>query len=153
MFVFLCLFFFFFFSSRRRHTRWNCDWSSDVCSSDLGTKAADLIVMEFHNGGNTSPALISITVKKGSTVEDSAADIHAAFDRVTKDVPHTRMVDQVNAGGDKAFVTKDHRTAYAYVFYPFPKSQSDLAPTKQLQKSLDKHKPAGATAGVTGIDA
>src|SRR5689334_17623620 len=43
---FLCLFvsfvcadwdlhLFFFFSSRRRHTRWNCDWSSDVCSSDL----------------------------------------------------------------------------------------------------------------------
>src|SRR5712692_5835833 len=28
---------FFFFSSRRRHTRWNCDWSSDVCSSDLRT--------------------------------------------------------------------------------------------------------------------
>src|SRR5438309_514059 len=28
-------YFFFFFSSRRRHTRWNCDWSSDVCSSDL----------------------------------------------------------------------------------------------------------------------
>src|SRR6267143_369862 len=28
---------FFFFSSRRRHTRWNCDWSSDVCSSDLAT--------------------------------------------------------------------------------------------------------------------
>src|SRR5438309_5146836 len=27
--------FIFFFSSRRRHTRWNCDWSSDVCSSDL----------------------------------------------------------------------------------------------------------------------
>src|SRR5437588_9779883 len=29
-------FFFFFFSSRRRHTRSLCDWSSDVCSSDLG---------------------------------------------------------------------------------------------------------------------
>src|SRR5690625_5757395 len=28
--------FFFFFSSRRRHTRWPRDWSSDVCSSDLG---------------------------------------------------------------------------------------------------------------------
>src|SRR6266481_1941533 len=25
----------FFFSGRRRHTRWNCDGSSDVCSSDL----------------------------------------------------------------------------------------------------------------------
>src|SRR2546430_8800212 len=28
-------YFFFFFSSRRRHTRFDCDWSSDVCSSDL----------------------------------------------------------------------------------------------------------------------
>src|SRR3712207_8367777 len=28
--------FFFFFSSRRRHTRYWRDWSSDVCSSDLG---------------------------------------------------------------------------------------------------------------------
>src|SRR5688572_3870384 len=28
---------FFFFSSRRRHTRFDCDWSSDVCSSDLTT--------------------------------------------------------------------------------------------------------------------
>src|SRR5690242_21479637 len=25
----------FFFSSRRRHTSLTCDWSSDVCSSDL----------------------------------------------------------------------------------------------------------------------
>src|SRR5436853_4522825 len=32
--LFFC--FFFFFSSRRRHTRCLSDWSSDVCSSDLG---------------------------------------------------------------------------------------------------------------------
>src|SRR5205085_6503131 len=32
---------FFFFSSRRRHTRFDCDWSSDVCSSDLFTEARD----------------------------------------------------------------------------------------------------------------
>src|SRR5579859_8248733 len=31
----LLMFDFFFFSSRRRHTRFDCDWSSDVCSSDL----------------------------------------------------------------------------------------------------------------------
>src|SRR5690606_25626820 len=30
----------FFFSSRRRHTRFSRDWSSDVCSSDLGAPAA-----------------------------------------------------------------------------------------------------------------
>src|SRR3989475_8927258 len=37
----LCLFF--FFSSRRRHTRFDCDWSSDVCSSDLLWETATLI--------------------------------------------------------------------------------------------------------------
>src|SRR6266480_7085104 len=31
----MVFFVFFFFSSRRRHTRLTCDWSSDVCSSDL----------------------------------------------------------------------------------------------------------------------
>src|SRR5438105_11935540 len=31
---------FFFFSSRRRHTRSTRDWSSDVCSSDLGAQPA-----------------------------------------------------------------------------------------------------------------
>src|SRR2546427_622343 len=35
IFLCVCSFFFFFFSSRRRHTRFDCDWSSDVCSSDL----------------------------------------------------------------------------------------------------------------------
>src|SRR6267143_795973 len=34
----------FVFSSRRRHTRWNCDWSSDVCSSDLGSAQEDQIL-------------------------------------------------------------------------------------------------------------
>src|SRR5256886_5711956 len=30
-----------FFSSRRRHTRFDCDWSSDVCSSDLARDTPD----------------------------------------------------------------------------------------------------------------
>src|SRR5262245_63149993 len=34
----LSLVWFFFFSSRRRHTRCLSDWSSDVCSSDLGDR-------------------------------------------------------------------------------------------------------------------
>src|SRR5438132_12211976 len=33
--MYFFFFFSFFFSSRRRHTRSLCDWSSDVCSSDL----------------------------------------------------------------------------------------------------------------------
>src|SRR5438034_8638184 len=38
------LVFFFFFSSRRRHTRSLCDWSSDVCSSDLLVRVEEGVV-------------------------------------------------------------------------------------------------------------
>src|SRR5262245_63261213 len=39
----------FFFSSRRRHTRCLSDWSSDVCSSDLGPRTR-------RRGGSRPPA-------------------------------------------------------------------------------------------------
>src|SRR3712207_2048772 len=42
MFMYVC---FFFFSSRRRHTRYWRDWSSDVCSSDLGKTVVALHAM------------------------------------------------------------------------------------------------------------
>src|SRR5689334_23553479 len=52
---------FFFFSSRRRHTRWNCDWSSDVCSSDLDAETHEDLralaraeaVVEFGDGAGS----------------------------------------------------------------------------------------------------
>ncbi len=127
-----------------------------------GTKAADKIVANFGNGGHTSPALVTITVKPGSTVDENAAAVHAAFEKLATDVPRTRVVDQLstadaqNPQGDPAFQTADGRTAFAYVFYPFPTSQAELAPTDQLQESLDasvEESLAGGSAGVTGIDA
>src|SRR5882762_11218778 len=39
-------FIFFFFSSRRRHTRFKCDWSSDVCSSDLNGQGRCVITLD-----------------------------------------------------------------------------------------------------------
>src|SRR5260370_15074993 len=50
-----CMIAAFFFSSRRRHTRFKCDWSSDVCSSDLVPEyyTADRgwpLVMALHGG-------------------------------------------------------------------------------------------------------
>src|SRR2546430_4898019 len=45
----LCLFVF-FFSSRRRHTRFDCDWSSDVCSSDLEGYSEDPEIVRAYAG-------------------------------------------------------------------------------------------------------
>src|SRR5207245_5530653 len=40
----------FFLSSRRRHTRCYRDWSSDVCSSDLGNMTAGPSIASFVAG-------------------------------------------------------------------------------------------------------
>src|SRR5204862_7432244 len=41
---------FFFFSSRRRHTRSLRDWSSDVCSSDLGNNYFQTMQVQPQHG-------------------------------------------------------------------------------------------------------
>src|SRR5256886_9171566 len=51
---------FFFFSSRRRHTRFDCDWSSDVCSSDLVADAAAFtrVVTIVRRHGGPRPVVV-----------------------------------------------------------------------------------------------
>src|SRR5689334_23867016 len=71
-------FIFFFFSSRRRHTRWNCDWSSDVCSSDLFMCSAFGM---FPLQKNSS--LISMFASLTHTFEDAADVAQTTEGRVT----------------------------------------------------------------------
>src|SRR6267142_2059831 len=62
----LIFYIFFFFSSRRRHTRLTCDWSSDVCSSDLWEReGASLEVRNesrnscrFHSVASSSDGIV-----------------------------------------------------------------------------------------------
>src|SRR2546430_11406881 len=49
----------FFFSSRRRHTRFDCDWSSDVCSSDLVALAKRGITVNSISPGWTEDSVLN----------------------------------------------------------------------------------------------
>src|SRR2546430_3175650 len=58
----------FFFSSRRRHTRFDCDWSSDVCSSDLSASGRRVIrssgigaVLRVASQSDVSVALLQVS--------------------------------------------------------------------------------------------
>src|SRR5580658_4886968 len=70
---------FFFFSSRRRHTRLQGDWSSDVCSSDLGPRLVSVtarrnglsasqlftwrrLAREDRLSGDAVPALVPVEI-------------------------------------------------------------------------------------------
>src|SRR2546430_6031198 len=48
----------FFFSSRRRHTRFDCVWSSDVCSSDLAYEAMKVALAAIERAGSKDRAAI-----------------------------------------------------------------------------------------------
>src|SRR5262245_62591696 len=76
---------FFSFSSRRRHTRCLSDWSSDVCSSDLGLKlnhpeAVALItaeLLELIRDGKSVAEIMSIgpTILRREAVMEGVDDM------------------------------------------------------------------------------
>src|SRR5260370_28873488 len=68
---------FFFFSSRRRHTRFKCDWSSDVCSSDLNMGGKSTYMRQV--------ALIVLLASMGSHVPASSCRLGPI------DAIHTRI--------------------------------------------------------------
>src|SRR2546429_2260425 len=72
----------FFFSSRRRHTRCSRDWSSDVCSSDLG-----------------EPEVRAWTIRKGATAVKAAGVIHSDIEKGFIRAEVVRWNDLLAAGG------------------------------------------------------
>src|SRR5256886_12940294 len=72
----------FFFSSRRRHTRFDCDWSSDVCSSDLLRRELfahlQTLSLSFHNQSRSGDLLTKIAGDT-NTLKDIFADSMLKF--------------------------------------------------------------------------
>src|SRR2546430_6532540 len=73
-----------FFSSRRRHTRFDCDWSSDVCSSDLFAVVADEVRRLAEQSANAA-----------AEAGDLVQDIHTQVGEVVEQMRR----GQVNVGG------------------------------------------------------
>src|SRR5260370_27179021 len=67
----------FFFSRKRRHTRFKCDWSSDVCSSDLITEEANGSTVTL-NSGKIAIGVARRRMKPGETLEIRTSNAIAA---------------------------------------------------------------------------
>src|SRR5882762_11489670 len=70
---------FFFFSSRRRHTRFKCDWSSDVCSSDLVGGASQFLADALRRRPSNLAWLLEPATMRVWLLEDLAADLAQAL--------------------------------------------------------------------------
>src|SRR5256885_6580475 len=84
-----------FFSSRRRHTRLQGDWSSDVCSSDLG--AMPLMASSFIPGGTA--ATDDTQAGRAQALEEFKSFLHAADTqgfRIFLDVPFNHKIGRAS---------------------------------------------------------
>src|SRR6266481_5100029 len=89
--------FFFFFSSRRRHTRWNCDWSSDVCSSDLaGVTAAPVYHHHPHRPQEFDAMPRDMAGQARAALENLKRGLEAAGASFTDVVTATRFVTDLS---------------------------------------------------------
>src|SRR5881227_3696209 len=117
-----------------------------------GTQTANQIDKDFHAGGKTAPYVVTLTMPVGQTITGHEAAVKDAFAAVAQKVPDTRLVDEGNTG-DRAFRTKDDRTAYGLLFYRFLHNPASPLPTNDIRAALTAAAPSGATVGVTGEDA
>src|SRR5215211_8639976 len=84
----MLMYVFFFFSSRRRHTRSLCDWSSDVCSSDLLELEVEPAVVDRPRavGVDQKPAVgVGDEVGERAGVARFEADVGHADDRLARE--------------------------------------------------------------------
>src|SRR5205085_991881 len=98
-------FFVFFFSSRRRHTRFACDWSSDVCSSDLG-RVTKKDVQDFAAKAKAAPAPAPQAAPAGPGQGDEVVQLTRVrrliaenMTRSKQTIPHAWQTQEVDMSG------------------------------------------------------
>src|SRR5438270_524563 len=91
-------------ASRRRNTIFACDWSSDVCSSDL--IEPQLLRRAAARGARQRPAgVAAVRFDLEQEVPFRVPGVHVAFEVVGDDV-HFTVALQVAGGGDRKSVVE-----------------------------------------------
>src|SRR6266478_2633231 len=93
----------FFFSRRRRHTRFDCDWSSDVCSSDLGVGNGALTGAIWHTS-MVRPLQAGYAVAN-SDLGHLATNSNWALGHPEKVIDYANRGDHVTAEASKSIVS------------------------------------------------
>src|SRR5665213_942657 len=105
----------------------------------------------YGNGGNTTPAVLVVTVASGQSVSGEHAAIASAFSAARRANPEVRIVDLANTN-DASFVTSNGRTTFAYLFAPPSSGFGPDKPIAAVESSVAKAL-LGDRVGLTGIAA
>src|SRR2546430_15133278 len=148
---------FFFFSSRRRHTRFDCDWSSDVCSSDLmigvhHEQVAGYMADAYYRVAprpaatftSCGPGSVNLTIALACAMMDSSA-----FVAITGNVP----TPQFNRGPFQE-TYRHHQADFPSVIRPYVKRTFQVPRPEMLPLALRQAFKTAATGrpGPVNVD-
>src|SRR5579884_1207812 len=115
-----------------------------------GYETARRIVHLYGNGGDSDPAVLLVTVRRGQTVEAERSELAAAFQRTRAAVPGVRIVDY-GATGNPRFVIDHGRATFALLFTPNEKTFGAPQIPLRAERALAAALPSGTHVGLTGL--
>ena len=120
-----------------------------------GFETNQQIAATYGSGGDVAPLVPVVQLPKGTTVDSPRIrqELAGALARVKAALPASRIASYASTG-DRAFVSKDHRTTFALVYIPARGGVDQGQPEARLAEKAH----AGVTVGgaplrVTGLDA
>jgi putative drug exporter of the RND superfamily len=121
-----------------------------------GWEASEKIALTYGSGGETVPLVPVVKLPEGKTVDSPGvrAELLRVERRAEKAVPRSRVAGY-GSTGDRAFVSKDGGTAFAYAFVPLSDDPfgGSVEAQRSLKKALARTTVAGAPVHLTGYDA
>ena len=109
----------------------------------------------YGNGGDVAPLVPVVTLPQGKTVDspDISEQLDAALARVEAALPEARIASYASTG-DRAFVSEDGRTTFAFVYIPaLGGVDQGQAEARLAQTALAGVTVGGSSVEVTGLDA
>jgi putative drug exporter of the RND superfamily len=121
-----------------------------------GWEASQEIQRIWGNGGETLPLVPVVTLPKGTTVDSPGVkdQLTKVEETARNAVPRSRVAG-FGSTGDKAFVSKDGRTAFVYVFAPRTDDPfgGNVDDQRHVRDALKGVTIDGAPVRLTGYDA
>jgi putative drug exporter of the RND superfamily len=121
-----------------------------------GWEASQKISQLYGNGGQTLPLVPVVTLPQGQSVSSPGvrADLLGIERTAHKALPKSRVAG-FGSTGDRVFVSRDGRTAFAYVFAPESDDPfgSIVDAQRSVRDALKGKTVAGAPVRLTGYDA
>ena len=121
-----------------------------------GWEASLQIEQVYGNGGETLPLVPVVSLPQGTTVDSPGVrdQLRKVEQTANKAVPGSRVAG-FGSTGDKAFVSRDGRTTFVYVFAPRPDDPFGglTDEVKDLKGALHGAQVGGAPVNLTGYDA